>query len=145
MEDINLLVEKIAQTMYDNVPVDNWDYATLEIKLIITFSESISTYFKNGIEKSFNPDYSDSSYEDKIDNLLEKLRAEMYELSPEQGAWFSAKFTITKEGDFNMEYNYDNAPSFDLDTEDIEYKKDFKRFPRLENNIPDWLKKRLES
>lgn len=112
-------------------------------KIIVTFFESVSNYFKNGVEKSFNPDYSDSSYEDKIDHLLEKLRAEMYELSPEQGAWFSAKFTITKEGNFEMEYNYDNEPS--LETEDMEYKKDFKRFPRSENNIPSRLKKRLES
>ncbi|MDM1408928.1 hypothetical protein [Myroides sp. DF42-4-2] len=44
MEDINLLVEKITQTMYENVPEDNWDYATLEIKLIVTFSEPISTF-----------------------------------------------------------------------------------------------------
>lgn len=113
------------------------------MKIIVTFSESIPTYFSNGIEKSFNPDYSDSSYGDKIDNLLEQLRAEMYELSPEQGTWFSAKCTITKEGDFEMEYNYDHEPS--LDTEDMEYKKDFKRFPRSENKIPAWLKKRLES
>lgn len=76
MEDINVVVEKIAQTMHDNVPVEHWDYATIEMKIIVTFSESVATYFKNGIETSFNPDYSDSSYEDKIDNLLEQVRAE---------------------------------------------------------------------
>lgn len=115
------------------------------MKIIVTFSESVATYFNNGIETSFNLDYSNSSYEDKIDNLLEQVRAKMYELSPEQGAWFSAKCTSTKEGDFDMEYNYNHEPSFDLETEDMEYKKDFKRFPRSENNVPDWLKKRLES
>jgi len=46
------------------------------MKIIVTFSESVATYFKNGIETSFNPDYNDSSYEDKVDNLLEQVRAE---------------------------------------------------------------------
>ncbi|MGG5578616.1 hypothetical protein ACPDHL_14920 [Myroides sp. C15-4] len=40
------------------------------------------------------------------------LREKMYELSSEQGAWFSACFVVTNEGDFNTHFDYDGKPKF---------------------------------
>jgi hypothetical protein len=50
--------------------------------------------------------------EDDIANTFMELRKRMYELSPQQGAWFYCKITVEPSGKFETDFNYDDKPNF---------------------------------
>lgn len=142
MENINEIIKEIAQTVYNNVPVDNWDKVLVNVSMLTTYNELTVTYYVDDIKgKSFNPNYPGAPKNKKVNSLFAELRKGMYALTPGKGAWYDAEMTITKEGKFNMKYNYDNKPNFEMIPDDDEYIMDTKEFPRDEQSTPDWLSK----
>ncbi|UOQ74805.1 hypothetical protein MUN79_13600 [Hymenobacter cellulosilyticus] len=71
---------------------------------------------------------------------FEKLRQLMYEEAPFRGAWYSAVMTITAEGKFDTEFEYEQKPKFDYMPVPEAFAQDFEHFPRNEESTPDWLK-----
>lgn len=142
MENINEIIKEIAQTVYNNVPVDNWNKVLVNVSMLTTYNELTVTYYVDDVKgKSFNPDYPGAPENKNVNSLFAELRKDMYALTPVKGAWYDAEMTITKEGKFNMKYNYDNKPNFEMIPDDDEYIMDIKEFPRDEQSTPDWLSK----
>jgi hypothetical protein len=79
---------------------------------------------------------------DEAWQLLTELRDEMYQ--PGKGAWFTAKYTITRPGRFNVDFDYESEPDFDVPPSALSYLYDFEHFPRDTANTPDWLREKLE-
>ena len=79
MEKISELIEEIGQTIYNNVPVENWSFVELDVCMIETYNEITATYFDTAGNKgkSFNPNYPNSPVDKRINNLLINLRASM--------------------------------------------------------------------
>ena len=143
MENINRLTEEIAQTAFDNIPDENWISGVVNISMLTTYNETTGEYFTSQNEKgiSFDPNYPDAPKDKIIDRLFIKLREEMYAQAPGKGAWYNARLTVTEDGDFEITYDYDNKPNFEMIPDDEEYRIDTKEFPRDEASTPDWLSK----
>lgn len=141
MDTINNLIEEIGQTVFDNVPVDNWSKILLEASILSTYVELTVTYYveeKTG--KSFDPNYEDVPEEKEVDNLLIQLRNEMYKVSAGKGAWYNVQMIVTDSGEFEIKYDYDNRPNFEIEPEDDEFVIDNEEFPRDAEATPTWLK-----
>jgi hypothetical protein len=140
MENINVIIEEIAQTVFDNVPVDKWNNVLVEVAMLTTYVELTATYYINDVRgKSFDANYEGAPDDKSIDNLFIQLRKEMYALTPGKGAWYNATMTLTEEGKFKMQYDYDNKPNFEMIPDDEEYIIDTKEFPRDGSSTPAWL------
>ncbi|HEX8350372.1 MAG TPA: immunity protein YezG family protein, partial [Hymenobacter sp.] len=82
----------------------------------------------------------DLPYDEQTTPTFERLRQLMFNEAPFRGAWYTAVMTITHDGKFDTEFDYDNKPSFEYTSEDGEYAQDFEHFPRNEESTPDWLR-----
>ncbi|WP_232662760.1 antitoxin YezG family protein [Pseudonocardia sp. TRM90224] len=71
-----------------------------------------------------------------LDEKLRELRRGMYD--PEPGTWYSLHLTLSGDGSFTVEYNYDERPGASI--LDDEFTRDLGNFPRAEEHIPGWLK-----
>ncbi|MEY9211661.1 hypothetical protein [Thermobifida halotolerans] len=72
--------------------------------------------------------------------MIDKLRVGMY--LEGKGTWFSMEYVITRPGNYNVHFNYDQDPEITFPTPQG-YTQDLKYFPRDEEHIPDWLRQRL--
>jgi hypothetical protein len=73
--------------------------------------------------------------------LMAKLRSGMYETG--KGAWYNARYVITPPGRYNVDFDYDNAPDFDIPPGADSFAMDLEHFPRDDQNIPDWLRAKI--
>ncbi|MCL7153733.1 hypothetical protein MWK25_27135, partial [Escherichia coli] len=74
---------------------------------------------------------------------LIKLR--MATAKPDRGAWFSAFLSITPNGQFQISLDYDNEPRLTREFPAEVWAAEVERFPRSEENIPSWLRAKLDS
>jgi hypothetical protein len=140
--EIGDYVSKIAQIAFDNLPIeDGWKKIEIKCNTIRLYTEVEANYIiNNGEEISFNPYYKGHvAKEDDIANNFMELRKRMYELSPQQGAWFYCKITVEPSGRFETDFNYDNKPNFSYNPTLKKWEDDIKTFPRQKDLIPEWL------
>ena len=74
---------------------------------------------------------------------MDELRRVMYRR--DKGAWFTARLQIERSGHFSAEFDYDGEPDFTPPLTPSAYALDLDRFPRTEENIPDWLRDKLDA
>ncbi|SEA04098.1 hypothetical protein SAMN02910418_00787 [Bowdeniella nasicola] len=74
---------------------------------------------------------------------LIKLR--MATAKPDRGAWFSAFLSITPNGQFQISLDYDNEPRLTREFPAEVWAAELERFPRSEENMPSWLRAKLDS
>ncbi|MCR3736736.1 Protein of unknown function (DUF4237) [Prauserella salsuginis] len=75
-----------------------------------------------------------------IATLFGKLRAGMYREG--RGTWFNARYQLDHPSSYNLEYDRDE-PSWDLAPPSQAYADELRMFPRSEENVPDWLMRRM--
>ncbi|MFF0146769.1 glycohydrolase toxin TNT-related protein [Amycolatopsis sulphurea] len=75
-----------------------------------------------------------------IATLFGKLRAGMYRDG--RGTWFNARYQLDHPSSYNLEYNRDE-PQWDLAPPPQAYSDELRTFPRTEENVPEWLIRRL--
>lgn len=141
-DDIQDLFQHIGQLAVDSVP-DEWDAIIITIRAIRPYVEENVTYAhkeKQFIPKTFLIEDDELEYDEQVTPSFERLRQLMYNEAPFRGAWYTAVMTITSAGKFDTEFDYDNKPAFDYDSEDEGYARDFEHFPRNEESTPEWLK-----
>jgi hypothetical protein len=75
-----------------------------------------------------------------IATLFGRLRAGMYR--EERGTWFNAHYQLDAPASYNLEYDRDE-PQWRLHPPPQAYADELRMFPRTEDNVPDWLMRRL--
>jgi hypothetical protein len=75
-----------------------------------------------------------------IATLFGRLRAGMYRDG--RGTWFNARYQLDHPSSYNLEYNRDE-PRWDLMPPPQAYADELRMFPRSEDNVPEWLMRRL--
>lgn len=78
------------------------------------------------------------SVPDVVSDVARKLRAAMYR--PGAGTWFTARFTVTRAGGMDADFNYDDEPAWDSPVDARAYRQDLERFPREDAAIPARLR-----
>ncbi|MBB4686319.1 glycohydrolase toxin TNT-related protein [Amycolatopsis jiangsuensis] len=75
-----------------------------------------------------------------IATLFGRLRAGMYRDG--RGTWFNARYQLDHPSSYNLEYNRDE-PQWQLAPPPQAYSDELRLFPRTEENVPEWLIRRL--
>ncbi|WP_436487468.1 immunity protein YezG family protein [Chitinophaga sp. ARDCPP14] len=135
MEQTNQLIREIIQGACDNIPSTTWDSLSITIKALNKMIEIGAFCEEGGKMLSFDPEENGNDITMKI----KSLREQMYRLSPGNGAWYSAYFTVDNTGKFQTEFDYDNKPEFEYTPSNEKFIDDLKTFPRNEALIPQWL------
>ncbi|GAA1485707.1 hypothetical protein [Brachybacterium fresconis] len=80
-----------------------------------------------------------------MEDLSEELRKVMYRDGV--GTWFTATWTLEREesGEISVssEFDYENEPKWDASITASTYAIELEDFPRDEENIPEWLKRKV--
>ena len=141
MNEVNDLIKKIGNTIVNSIPDDfDWVMARYNIKILITYSQSGGTAIdKNGNELSLSPNFKPIH-----PNFSWQLREAIYNHDPGKGAWYEMDMNITRDGKFDIKFDYDQKPGFNIPLEDLDYIKDHQKFPRTEEVTPIWLKEILD-
>ncbi|MEU6646266.1 TNT domain-containing protein [Saccharomonospora sp. NPDC046836] len=75
-----------------------------------------------------------------IATLFGRLRAGMYREG--RGTWFNARYQLDHPSSYNLEYDREE-PDWDLAPPPQAYADELRMFPRSEENVPDWLMRRM--
>ena len=75
-----------------------------------------------------------------IATLFGRLRAGMYREG--RGTWFNARYQLDHPSSYNLEYDREE-PHWDLQPPPQAYVDELRMFPRSEENVPDWLMRRM--
>ncbi|HWD06645.1 MAG TPA: glycohydrolase toxin TNT-related protein [Amycolatopsis sp.] len=75
-----------------------------------------------------------------IATLFGRLRAGMYRDG--RGTWFNARYQLDHPSSYNLEYNREE-PAWRLAPPPQAYQDELRMFPRTEENVPEWLIRRL--
>ncbi|WP_199435158.1 TNT domain-containing protein [Qaidamihabitans albus] len=75
-----------------------------------------------------------------IATLFGRLRAGMYREG--RGTWFNARYQLDHPSSYNLEYDREE-PRWDLMPPPQAYADELRMFPRSEDNVPDWLMRRM--
>ncbi|MFD4671281.1 hypothetical protein ACFWNN_16210 [Lentzea sp. NPDC058450] len=78
----------------------------------------------------------------EITDQLQELREEMYEEG--RGTWLSARFTLHREAEPEVTFNYDENPRWSPDLHPMMFVRDLEAFPRTDEHVPDWLRELVE-
>ncbi|MCB2409394.1 immunity protein YezG family protein [Hymenobacter lucidus] len=142
-DEIQNLFQHIGQLAVDSVPASEWDMVTVTIRAIRSYVEENVVYVhkeQQPVPKTFIINDRGLEYAERTTPSFEKLRQLMYDEAPFRGAWYTAVMTITHDGKFNTEFEYEEKPKFDHMPVPEAFAQDFERFPRNEESTPDWLK-----
>jgi hypothetical protein len=77
-----------------------------------------------------------------LEDLFEALRDSMYQ--PGKGAWLTATITVTAEGRFNTDFDYDTEPAWTIPVTPDTYTAELAEYPRADQYIPHWMRKHLD-
>jgi hypothetical protein len=72
-----------------------------------------------------------------LEDHFERLRREMYQ--PGKGTWLTAQVSVTADGHFATDFNYDDEPAWSIPVDRAIYAADLAAFPRDAEHTPDWL------
>jgi hypothetical protein len=75
-----------------------------------------------------------------IATLFGRLRAGMYRDG--RGTWFNARYQLDHPSSYNLEYNRDE-PKWKLAPPPLAYSDELRMFPRSEENVPEWVIRRM--
>ncbi|HKN56470.1 MAG TPA: TNT domain-containing protein [Amycolatopsis sp.] len=75
-----------------------------------------------------------------IASLFGRLRGGMYRDG--RGTWFNARYQLDHPSSYNLEYNRDE-PQWNLAPPPQAYSDELRMFPRSEDNVPEWLIRRM--
>ncbi|EGD42823.1 agglutinin cell wall attachment protein [Nocardioides sp. NPDC057772] len=82
----------------------------------------------------------------RVSKLVKELRKLMYQ--PGGGCWYSAQWTVMDNGDGSLDvratFDYDDEPEWYEPIDPALYGLDLEDYPRDPENIPAWLRERLD-
>ncbi len=139
--NVNDLIKKIGIDILKSITENqnHWEYINFKLKVLITYSESKAIVFIDNSQKSLSVSFRDEYGRLVFPDTTWQLRELMYNLATEKGAWYSMEMTILPSGNFNLQFEYEIKPEFSIPLSDLDFIKDFQKFPREKAYIPEWL------
>lgn len=74
--------------------------------------------------------------------IFEHLREGMYR--PEVGTWLSALYVVERPSSYRIDINFDAEPQWQRPLPAAAYVDELRRYPRTDDNIPDWMRAKLD-
>ena len=130
----NEIVEQLA-AMLHGARDPSWAEVAVEIAFADNFSQ-VRTWFRTSYDGQWEPTGRYAGHSEDFANLFAGLRRLMYRSGA--GTWFSARLTVSDQGDYRSDYDFDNEPRFDPPVDRELYARDLETFPRDPARIPPW-------
>jgi hypothetical protein len=73
-----------------------------------------------------------------LEDDFEELRREMYQ--PGKGTWLTARITVTADGHFATDFDYDSLPDWSMPVDERIYAEDLSTYTRDPENVPAWMR-----
>jgi hypothetical protein len=128
-------LDTIGRALVADLP-SGWRSVTATYLATVAYAEFDADLIgADGVEDQVDP------LPDGLENEFETLRRQMYQ--PGKGAWLTARLTITPDGHFETDFDYDDEPAWSMQPYDEVYAADLAEFPREEQYIPGWLRAKL--
>ncbi len=127
------LVKQIGLAMLRVAPED-WEQLTVDYRAVGRYAESTGqVVFSDGAVESWTmpPD---------LQGHFARLRGGMYREG--RGTWYNARYKLDHPSSYNLEYDREE-PVWDMQPPPQAYPDDMRLFPRSEDNVPEWLRRRL--
>ena len=129
------IVEAIAVLLHE-ARDPSWAEVAVEIAFADGFSQ-FRTWFRTRYDGPWEPTGRYAGRAQDFAGAFAELRRLMYR--PGRGTWFSARLTVSDQGDYRSDYDYDDEPRFDPPVALELYLKDLESFPRDASRIPAWV------
>jgi hypothetical protein len=114
-----------------------WVDITLHYAALVTLATYMITVTK---EDGTNEQVKPSA---EIKERMFNLRGAMHE--PGKGTWYSARFSITRPENLEVDFDYENPPDFPFEPDPRTYYQDLQEYPRKFEEAPEWLIKKAQS
>lgn len=130
------LLTSIGQSMARSAP-EGWQLVEIRLTAAgpMTGTTAKATKADGSVDRKFTLDHDGQ-------DAAAQLRSEMYQ--PDKGTWYNADLTLTRDGQFNADFDYDNPP-FEGDADVDLLLEDQQRFPRAAEHMPPWHPARGDS
>jgi hypothetical protein len=129
------LVKQIGLALLRAAP-ENWDSVLVDFRAVGRYSEA------DGEVIFADEGVSGWQVPPDITALFTKLRAGMYRDG--RGTWFNAKYRLDHPSSYNLDYDREE-PAWRTPPPPQAYADDLQAFPRSDENIPEWLLRRVSS
>lgn len=128
------LVGEMTKMVLAQVP-EGWreiivDYMTIGKKVNV----GGLAVMRNGSTERFRP-------QRELAPLISELRRGMY--TEDGGAWYSFRLGIEPPDTFTIQYNWNEQPPFPSMPDRDQFVLEQERFPRAEENMPEWFRRGL--
>lgn len=127
------LVKQIGLSLLRAAPRD-WRRVTVEYRAVGKYHELTGEVaLADGTTQEWTATHD-------IASLFGRLRTGMYREG--RGTWFNARYQLDHPSSYNLEYDREE-PNWDLAPPPQAYADELRMFPRTEENVPDWLMRRM--
>jgi hypothetical protein len=131
--DQDALVKQIGLALMRSAP-DDWQQIRTEFRATGRYFElSAEVVSTDGAEQAWTASH-------EIATSFAKLRAGMYREG--RGTWFNARYQIERPSSYNLEFDR-VEPQWRTPPPPPAYRDELHLFPRTDDNVPDWLLRRL--
>jgi hypothetical protein len=131
--DQDALVKQIGLALMRSAPED-WQQIRTEFRATGRYFElSAEVVTSDGVEHAWTASH-------EIATSFAKLRAGMYREG--RGTWFNARYQIERPSSYNLEFDR-VEPQWRTPPPPPAYRDELHLFPRTDDNVPDWLLRRL--
>ncbi|GAA1278755.1 glycohydrolase toxin TNT-related protein [Saccharothrix xinjiangensis] len=128
------LVKQIGLTLMRAAP-EEWRHVTAEYRATGRYSELIAEVRStDGNLRTWSPPQ-------EVANLFARLRAGMYREG--RGSWSNARYQLDHPSSYNLDFDR-NEPAWQTPPPPQAYLDEMRFFPRTDENVPDWLRRRLQ-
>ncbi|MDR7302597.1 glycohydrolase toxin TNT-related protein [Haloactinomyces albus] len=134
-EEQEQIARKIGVLLLQGAPED-WQQITVEYRATGDYHDLLGeTARQDGSTETWEPP------EDLL-GIFEHLREGMYR--PDVGTWISALYIVERPSSYRIDINFDEEPQWQQPLPRAAYVDELHRYPRSEENVPDWMRAKLD-
>ncbi|RCW38806.1 uncharacterized protein DUF4237 [Halopolyspora algeriensis] len=134
-EEQEQIARRIGVLLLQEAPED-WQQITVEYRATGEYRDLLGeTARQDGSTETWQPP-------EELLGIFEHLREGMYR--PDVGTWISALYIVERPSSYRIDINFDEEPQWQQPLPGAAYVDELRRYPRSEENIPDWMRARLE-
>ncbi|MCI2419386.1 TNT domain-containing protein [Saccharopolyspora sp. K220] len=134
-EEQEQIARRIGVLLLQGAPED-WQEITVEYRATGEYHDLLGEVAaQDGSSRPWEPPA-------ELQDIFERLREGMYR--PDVGTWLSALYVVERPSSYRIDINFDSEPLWQRPLPRAAYVDELRRYPRSEENIPDWMRERFD-
>ena len=134
-EEQEQIARRIGVLLLQSAP-EGWQQMTVEYRATGEHHDLLGeVQLQDGSSQPWEPP------EDLL-GIFEHLREGMYR--PDVGTWLSALYIVEHPSSYRIDINFDSEPRWRTPLPPSAYADELRRYPRADENIPDWMREKLD-